>query len=398
MLKIVIHDYAGHPFPLTLSKQLSLNNQVYHLYFGNDYGPKADFNMATSKNLNIESIGENIKYSKSNFITRFFKDFKYGALVAKRIEEIKPNIVISGQCPTFAQQSILNSSKKNNSKFIIWIQDFYSIAAHYILMRKFWHLAFFISFLFKYFEKKQVKLADHLIIISREFLTQLKNWKVNTNNISYIPNWGNLEQISKETVKDNKFLNLNNLDPKKFRLVYSGTLALKHNPELIVKIAKLNLNIEILIVGTGSGFQKLKNNKNLPSNIKLLSLQPFDKLNAVLNSADIFLAMLNEDAGKFSVPSKILNYLCAGKPIILSAPSDNLASQMIIESKAGKVFSPNNFNSLNDFIQILKNDEELRLKMSNLGRVYAEQNFDIKNIVRKFENIFNNILIEGNKK
>ena len=57
--------------------------------------------------------------------------------------------------------------------------------------------------------------------------------------------------------------------------------------------------------------------------------------------------MLNEDAGKFSVPSKILNYLCAGKPIILSAPSDNLASQMIIESKAGKVFSPNNFNSLN---------------------------------------------------
>jgi colanic acid biosynthesis glycosyl transferase WcaI len=398
MLKIVIHDYAGHPFPLTLSKQLSLNNQVYHLYFGNDYGPKADFDMSTSKNLSIESIGDNIKYSKSNFITRFFKDFKYGALVAKRINEIKPNIVISGQCPTFAQQSILNSSKKNNSKFIIWIQDFYSIAAHYILMRKFGYLAFIISFLFKYFEKKQVILADHLIIISKEFLSQLKKWRVRSDKISYIPNWGNLEQINKVILKDQEFLTSNNLSSEKFRLVYSGTLALKHNPNLLVKIAKSNSDIEILIVGTGSGFHKLKEKSDLPNNIKLLPLQSFNKLNKVLSTGDIFLAMLNEDASKFSVPSKILNYLCAGKPIILSAPFDNLASQMIIESKAGKVFSPNDFDSLNEFLKHIKNDDKLKTEMSNLGRIYAEQKFDIKKIVKKFESIFENLLIMDNKK
>ena len=110
MLKIIIHDYAGHPFPLTLSEELSKKYIVYHLYFKNDYGPKASFDIGFNKNLIIESIGSNIKYNKSNFFTRFIKDFIYGYFVAKRINEIKPDVIISGQCPTFAHQKkiILN--------------------------------------------------------------------------------------------------------------------------------------------------------------------------------------------------------------------------------------------------------------------------------------------------
>jgi colanic acid biosynthesis glycosyl transferase WcaI len=398
MLKIVVHDYAGHPFPLTLSRQLSLTNKVYHLYFGNDYGPKADFKNSENKNLNIESLGTSIPYNKDNFFMRFFNDFKYGSIVAKRIDEIKPNIIISGQCPTFAQQKILNASKKNNSKFIIWIQDFYSIAVHYILKRKFWYFAIIVSLFFKFYEKKQVKSSDHLIIISKEFFTQLETWKVNKDNITYIPNWGNVDHISNETSKDLKFLHSNFLDSKKFRLVYSGTLALKHDPNLILNIAKANLDIEILVVATGTGYKKLKENRYLPNNIKLLPIQPFHRLNTILNSADIFLAMISEDASKFSVPSKILNYFCAGKPIILSAPVNNLASQMILESKAGKTFDPKNFNDLKNFIDILKKDAKLRSQMSHFGRSYAEKNFDIRMISKKFENIFDDLLIEGNKK
>jgi colanic acid biosynthesis glycosyl transferase WcaI len=398
MLKILIHDYAGHPFPLTLSKELSLTNKVYHLYYTNDYGPKADFESNKSENLNIEGVGKDIQYNKNNFFTRFFKDFKYGSLVAKRIDDIKPDIIISGQCPTFAQQKIINSSKKNNSKFIIWIQDFYSTAVHYILMRKFWYFAILFSFIFKYVEKKQVKSSDHLIVISKEFFKQLNKWKVKSSNISYIPNWGNLSQINPNPLKDSNFLKSNKLDVNKTRLVYTGTLALKHNPDLLCKIAHANPDVEILIVGTGSGYQDLQKNKSLPTNIKLIPLQPFKKLNTVLNSADFFLAMINDDASKFSVPSKILNYLCAGKPIILSAPFDNLASQMIEESKAGKTFEPSNFTSLNNFIQLLKKDKNLRLEMSSSGRIYAEQNFKIKNIAKRFEEIFNNKLTLNNKR
>ena len=108
MLKIVVHDYAGHPFPLSLSKSLSRSYKVYHLFFKNDYGPKADFDNHINENLVIEGIGSNINYNKSNFFTRFIKDFMYGNQLTKKLKEIKPDIIISGQCPNYAQELIIN--------------------------------------------------------------------------------------------------------------------------------------------------------------------------------------------------------------------------------------------------------------------------------------------------
>ena len=274
----------------------------------------------------------------------------------------------------------------------MWIQDFYSIAVENILKKKISYFSLIFTFLFKYFEKKQVRLSDHLIVISNKFKSHLKKWSIDDSKVTCIPNWGNLKEISKENSKNLNFLHSNQLDQQKIRLIYSGTLGLKHNHELILKLAKLNVNLEILIIGTGAGFDKLKKTNNLSKNIKLSGLLPFNELNTALNSADIFLAMLSNESNEFSVPSKILNYLCAGKPIILSAPLDNLASQMIVESKAGKVFEPDNFNGLNNFLGTLQKDEKLRTEMSSFGRIYAEKKFNIDIIVKKFENIFYNIL------
>ena len=169
-------------------------------------------------------------------------------------------------------------------------------------------------------------------------------------------------------------------------------MALKHNPDLIVKIAEKNLDMELLISAAGSGFNDLKNIKDLPANIKLLPLQPFKIFNKVLNSADIFLAMLNKEASKFSVPSKILNYLCAGKPIILSAPLVNLSSKVIFDAKAGKTFESEDFDKLNNFIKLLKKNNKIRLKMAKNAKLYAKNNFNIKKISLKFVNIFNKLL------
>ena len=180
MNKIVVHDY-GHPFSLTLSKELSKKYKVNHLFFKNDYGPKADFRNQLNQNLAIEGIGSDISYNKSNFFSRFIKDFIYGNKVAKRIHEIKPDIIISGQCPTFAQQLIMNSAKKRNINFIIWVQDFYSTAVYYILKKKISYFSLPISYLFKYFEKKQFKLADHLVLITKDFIPQLIKWRINKN-------------------------------------------------------------------------------------------------------------------------------------------------------------------------------------------------------------------------
>jgi len=386
MLKIVIHDYAGHPFQFELSKRLAKEFKIYHLYYANDYGPKGDFAI-NHQNLICEGVGKKILYNKNNFFFRFFKDLQYGYQLGKKIDEIKPDIVLSGNCPTFAQEIIFRKSKKNRSIFILWVQDFYSIAVKKILQKKIFFIYNLISFIFNYFEKKQFKLSNHIIVISDHFINQIKNWKITLNKISVIKNWGNLEKINFEK-KNLEFLNKHKLDTKKFHLVYTGTLALKHNPHLITKLAISNPEIEILVFGVGSGIDALKK-IDIPQNIKIYPLQPFEKLNGILNTADAFLAMINEDAGEFSVPSKVLNYLCAGRPILISAPKNNLASKIIDQNNAGKSFDPKDFDGLNKFLTDIYLNKNKRLEMSENARNFAEKNFNIDAIAFKFKKIFN---------
>ena len=60
----------------------------------------------------------------------------------------------------------------------------------------------------------------------------------------------------------------------------------------------------------------------------------------VLGSADVLVAILEADAGVFSVPSKVLSYFCAGRPVLLAVPRENLAAKIVVESGAGLVVEP----------------------------------------------------------
>ena len=51
-------------------------------------------------------------YSKSNFISRRFGDLKYGNKVGELIVDFHPDIILSGNTPTEAQEIILKHSRK----------------------------------------------------------------------------------------------------------------------------------------------------------------------------------------------------------------------------------------------------------------------------------------------
>ncbi|MEZ5162168.1 MAG: hypothetical protein R2688_00140 [Fimbriimonadaceae bacterium] len=60
------------------------------------------------------------------------------------------------------------------------------------------------------------------------------------------------------------------------------------------------------------------------------------RLPDVLASADALMAILEPDAGVFSVPSKVLSYLCATS-ILMAVPPENLASKIVDREEAGIV-------------------------------------------------------------
>ena len=151
-LKILIHDYAGHPFQTSLSNELaSFGHEVIHAYFAQDEGPKGKM---SSKKFKFFPISIKNKYSKKNFIARRFGDIEYGREVGKLIKDFKPDIILSGNTPTEAQEIIIKSSKKNGAAFVYWCQDFYSIAASIILKKKIPFFGNLIGSYYSFLEKR----------------------------------------------------------------------------------------------------------------------------------------------------------------------------------------------------------------------------------------------------
>lgn len=388
---VFIHDYAGHPFQVDLSLNLAKNgHKVFHAYFAGDAGPKGNMSDELHVNLNFLAIGSK-KYSKTNFIKRRFDDLKYGKQVAYKINEIRPDIVISGNTPTEAQNIIVRSCIKSDIKFVYWIQDFYSIAASMILKRKIPFIGNIVGLYYKYLDKKNLEDAHSIIIITDLFKKQLEKWKIDMSKVVTIPNWGSLNEIS-VAEKNNDWSKLNLLNKNNFNVLYSGTMALKHDPNIILNAAKAHKDIDFTIVGFGVGIDFIKDNSSDIENINILPIQPFSDLSNVLASADILVAVIEEDAGQFSVPSKILNYMCAGKPVVLSAPKSNLATKIINAANAGICVMSNDYRGFNEAITKIKNNRDMSTDFSNNSRKYAENNFNIDKITRKFEELIEKVI------
>jgi glycosyltransferase involved in cell wall biosynthesis len=104
-------------------------------------------------------------------------------------------------------------------------------------------------------------------------------------------------------------------------------------------------------------------------------------------SGDVLLALLEADAGVFSVPSKVLSYLCAGRPILAAIPGDNLAADVIRRSGGGVLVEPGDGAGLHAKARQLLGDPAVRAQLGSRAREYAEENFHVAAIGDRFEEI-----------
>ena len=105
----------------------------------------------------------------------------------------------------------------------------------------------------------------------------------------------------------------------------------------------------------------------------------------VLGASSALIATLEEDAGIFAVPSKVLNYLCAGRPILLAVPSGNLSARLVAEAGAGYGYPP---GDVEGFVAAAL---DLRRKLGENGRRYAETNFTPEIVLRQFASVINRV-------
>jgi len=392
-MRILIHDYGHHAFPAQLSRELAHRGyQILHLYSGSNPTPHDLIGrMETDpENLIFQGLFIDKPLQKDSFLKRWFQEREYGRLLNAEIDRFNPHLVISSTTPLDPQASLLRKCKHLGIPFVFWLQDVTGLATYLILKKRIPLLGNLIGKYYINLERQLLNQSDKIILITEDFLPLLNSWDIDQTKAVVIPNWAPISEIPIRP-RDNQWARDHDLIDK-VCFMYTGTLGLKHNPNLLLELAihyRDTPNIMIVIVSETIGVKWLKEQKDELSlnNLTILDFQPFDQMQYVLASADILLAILEEDAGIFSVPSKVLTYLCSQRPLLLAVPKRNLAARIVTESQSGIVVSSNEPIAFTQAADELVRDLDMRKLFGKNARAYAEKNFDIQSITDQFEEV-----------
>jgi len=391
-MKILIHDYAGHPFQVDLSRELAKRgHDVVHAYFAGDPGPKGALKRRPDDAPGLRFAGVSIDrpYNKGSMIERRFNDIRYGKEAAKLIIETRPDVVISGNTPTESQSLVIKACKAADAAYIQWVQDFYSIAASKLLTKKLGLPGAMVGAYYRWIERRQLQGSQGVVTITEDFEPLAAKWAGDAKKVVTIENWGALGDISPQP-RDNAWAREHGIDSKP-TFLYSGTLGLKHNPHFLSALARaFGDGAHLVVAGQGLGLDALQQTvaKERLTSVKLLPLQPFERLPELLGAADVLVSVVESDAGMFSVPSKVQSYLCAGRPILLAAPPENLAARIVARENAGLVVHPDDLDGFIAAARKLAGDADLRRTLGENGRRYAERAYDILKTTDRFERVF----------
>jgi colanic acid biosynthesis glycosyl transferase WcaI len=392
-MRIVVCDYSGHPFQIELSRNLAARgHSVLHLHFAEFQTPKGVVTLQSSDapTFAVEAVSLGQPFAKDKFLRRRFQELRIGALIAERALRFGPDIVVGCNMPLDAQHRLQQACLRAGIVFVFWLQDIYSAAIGHYLGERLGLPGRIIGNHYRRLERSLLGASDAVVAISDRFLPVLAEWRIPSNRVAVIPNWASLSEI-RPMCKENGWARLHGLHDKTVAL-YTGTLGLKHNPAILLDLARAGAAraLQVVVLSEGKAAQWLEQaaRHGQLDNLTVLPFQAMELYPQILGAGDILLAILGAEAASFSVPSKILSYLAAGKPIVAALAGDNDAAKIIVEAEAGFVASPNDNSTFTAQVLALAADPATRCKMGDNGRAFAERNFAIEGIADRFETVF----------
>ncbi|MGI9084586.1 MAG: glycosyltransferase family 4 protein [Aeromicrobium sp.] len=402
---IQIHDFAGHPFQAELSRELARRElTVEHAYSAQYTSGKGRLERQPGDpdTLSFRAIETPRQFEKYAPIGRLQFERSFASTWIDQVTKLQPDLVIACNVPLFALYRFSRFARRTGLPYVLWHQDVFSLALAEELERRLPHVPRLPhpvvgagSRFFTRLERGVVAGARRVVAIDDAFVREYEAWGLDTTHVEVVPNWAPVDEIVPEE-RDNAWADTHLGRRDCLRLLYAGTLGRKHNPlllvELLERLRERGVDAELTVVSEGEGAdllaQAAAERPGIADFVRLLPFQPADQLSRVLGSGDVLVALLEPGASKFSIPSKVLSYLAAGRPVLGIMPADNPAA-VDIESVGGCVVQPDH-DAVADavaWLESLAANPAQRNELGKRSRELAVRRFGIDTIAKRFMEI-----------
>jgi glycosyltransferase involved in cell wall biosynthesis len=403
-VRITVHDYSGHPFQVQLSRELARRgHSVLHEYSSQYISGRGRLTVTEDDpdTLRIEPVQARRPNRKYDPLGRIRFELSYAQAWRERLEREPADVIVACNVQLFTLAAVRRYLVRSGRPWVLWHQDICSLAVAGEINRRLpAPLSAPLGRWAESLERAQVRSADRVVAIGDEFVNQYRSWQLPVDGVDVIPNWAPLDELVPGR-RDNAWAREQQLPQQPVRLLYAGTLGRKHKPQLMLELLDAararGVDATLVVCSEGLGADELAVAAEGRSDVRILGYQPAERFAEVLASADVMIALLEPHAAAFSVPSKVLSYMSAGRPTIALVPDGNPAARDV-RAAGGFVAQPSSAGveqAAGWLAQTLQADPAALARLGRQARQLAEQKFDIGAIADRFEDVLQAAIRRG---
>lgn len=293
----------------------------------------------------------------------------------------RPDVVLVVQPALFCSPAALFTAWLSGVKCCLHVQDFEVDAAFELSLLRGKTLRRLVSAAERFLMKRFSRVST----ISPSMVEALGRKGVPVEERILFPNWVETNQIYPlETASP--FRRELGLEPEHVVILYAGNMGEKQGLEIVVEAAhrlREHSKLRFVLCGEGSALARLRQLTGRAVNIHWLALQPKDRLNELLNLADIHVLPQRADAADLVMPSKLTGMLASGRAIVATAhPKTQVA---VLLDGLGAVVPPDDTEALVEALVRLADAPEQRRELGAAARGYAVRSLDRNKILQDFE-------------
>jgi colanic acid biosynthesis glycosyl transferase WcaI len=334
----------------------------------------------------VHRVAHFVPSKPSNLIQRLAYDlsFTLTAFVAALFTGKCDLIYCSCPPPTLAFAAYL-LGKIKRAPFVMKVTDLASDAALSTGIMKNHGLLW----LARAFESFTYRKAHAVICLCQGFIDRLSERGVPSQKLHLIPDWGDTKGIRPQ-ISDSSFRQEHGISQEAFLVLHTGNMGKKQDLRNVVHAAQQSRddsNLMWILVGQGeerSGLEQEIVARGL-TNIRLLPLQPPESLSGMYAASDALLVNQKRAVEDAVIPSKLLTYMAAGRPVVAAVSQKSEAARQVNRANCGVIVPAEDPRALADAVLALRSASAFCQRLGKNGRAYAEANFTKNSVLERYD-------------
>lgn len=230
---------------------------------------------------------------------------------------------------------------------------------------------------------------DMVSTISQRMLGRAAAKGVVPGHLNFFPNWVDMTQFAlPSSAGVAAYRRELGIAPEAVVALYSGNMGDKQGLEVLAQVARLCLSeappgIVFVFCGNGAGRANLVTLCQGLTNVRIIGLQPPERLADFLATATIHLLPQRADAADLVMPSKLTGMLASARPVVATAHTGTELATVV--QSCGLVVPPEDAVAMANAVRTLATNIALRERLGAAAFLYAQEHLDKEAVLEQFE-------------